>query len=156
MEAIIKTLFELIKHNTGYCTLIVVIVSACIEVTPIKISPITWFVKWVGDRLNGDIKNQLTEVSFKLEQVSNQLNEVSDRVDKTEINDMRSTILDFANSCMNERRHTQEEFVHMIDLYSQYEEKIEEKHMTNGQMDLAYDYIKKLYAKCLEENSFLK
>lgn len=156
MEEIFNTLFDLIKHNTGYCTLIIVVVSACIEITPIKINPITWLVKWIGEKLNGDIKNQLDSVSSKLEQVSNQLNEVSDRVDKTEINDIRSTILDFANSCMNGRRHTQEEFAHILELYSQYEEKIDEKHMTNGQMDLAIDYIRRLYAKCQDEDSFLK
>ena len=73
-----------------------------------------------------------------------------------EINDMRSTILDFANSCMNERKHTQEEFNHILELYRQYEDVIKSNNMTNGQMDIAYEYIKNLYTKSLQENSFLK
>lgn len=123
-------------------------VGIFIEVSPIKLNPIRSLFRWAGDSLNKNTREQLTSISAKLE-------EVSDRIDIIEINDMRSTILDFANSCMNERRHTKEEFEHMIDLHSQYEETIAKKEMRNGCVDLAFQYISNLYTRCLSENSFL-
>lgn len=142
MKEIIESIIVLLKHNTGYCAFLLVLIGTCIEIVPIKINPISALLRWMGDKINGNIKSQL--------------NDISHRVANIEINDMRSTILDFANSCMNDHKHTQEEFNHILELYRQYEEVIEANHMTNNQMDLAYEYIKKLYTQCLQENSFLK
>ena len=84
------------------------------------------------------------------------MEDVSERIDKIEIDNTRSTILDFANSCMNERKHTKEEFEHMFDLHDQYMKTIEERGIKNGRMDMAYKYISDLYLQCVNENSFLE
>lgn len=148
MEQILNALWNIIKNDSGYIILIIVVLSTCIEIAPIKINPLSFLFKWIGDIINKDIKEQL-------QSVSTQLDDVSDRIDKIEINDTRSTILDFANSCMNERRHTKEEFNHIIDLHTEYEEKIAEKGMKNGRVDLAFKYISELYMRCQKEDSFL-
>lgn len=148
MEQILNALWNIIKNDSGYIILIIVVLSTCIEIAPIKINPLSFLFKWIGDIINKDIKEQL-------QSVSTQLDDVSDRIDKIEINDTRSTILDFANSCMNERRHTKEEFDHIIDLHTEYEEKIAEKGMKNGRVDLAFKYISELYMRCQKEDSFL-
>lgn len=127
---------------------IVLIFSIFIEIVPIKINPISSILKWMGKVINKDTNEKLLNISSKLE-------DVSERIDKIEINDMRSAILDFANSCMNERRHTKEEFEHIIDLHTQYEDTIKSKGLTNGRVDLAFKYISDLYIKCLNENTFL-
>lgn len=142
MEELLQSLVNLIQHNTGYCAFLIILFSTFVEIVPIKINPISSLLTWMGDKINGNLKHQL--------------NDISNRVANIEINDMRSTILDFANSCMNQRKHTQEEFNHILDLYKQYEDMIEANHLTNGQMDIAYEYIKDLYARSLKENSFLK
>lgn len=131
-------------------TVIVVIVAlgAFVEIVPIKLNPLSSIIKWVGGCLNSETKKQLSSISEKLE-------DLSCRIDKIEINDMRSTILDFANSCMNERKHTKEEFEHVIDLKNNYDEIIETKGLKNGRVDLAFKFISDLYIKCLNENTFL-
>lgn len=134
-------------NSTNILT-IVVFLSIFIEITPIKINPISAIFKWIGEVTNKDIKEKLNSMSIKMD-------DVSKRIDIIEINDMRSTILDFANSCMNQRKHTKEEFEHIIDLHTQYEEKISEKGIKNGRMELAFKYISDLYTRCLNENSFL-
>lgn len=134
-------------NSTSLLT-IVVFLSIFIEITPIKINPISAILKWIGEVTNKDVNEKLNIMSSKLE-------DVSERIDKIEINDMRSAILDFANSCMNERKHTKEEFEHIIDLHTQYEETIEKKGLKNGRVDLAFRYISDLYTRCLNENSFL-
>lgn len=143
-----ETIINAIKNDSGYIFLTIAIFSTCIEIAPIRINPLSSLLKWIGNTINKDIKDQLDSVSKRLD-------DVSDRLDNFELKDTRSTILDFANSCMNERKHTKEEFDHMIDLHTDYEEKIAEKGMKNGRMDLAFKYISDLYMKCQRENSFL-
>lgn len=134
--------------DIGTLTAFLAFLGIFIEISPIKINPLSTLIQWIGNAFNKDTRKQLASISLKLE-------EVSERIDKIELNDMRSAILDFSNSCMNERRHTKEEFEHVIDLHSQYEEIISEKGLKNGRVDLAFRYISELYTKCLNENSFL-
>jgi len=134
--------------DIGTLTALVAFLGIFVEISPLKINPLSAVIQWVGNALNKDTRKQLAAISLKLE-------EVSERIDKIELNDMRSAILDFSNSCMNERRHTKEEFEHVIDLHTQYEEIISEKGLKNGRVDLAFRYISELYTKCLNENSFL-
>lgn len=134
--------------DLGALTALIAFIGIFVEISPLKINPLSALIQWAGNALNQDTGKQLTAISLKLE-------EVSERIDKIELNDMRSAILDFSNSCMNERRHTKEEFEHVIDLHTQYEEIISEKGLKNGRVDLAFRYISELYTKCLNENSFL-
>lgn len=143
-----EQLLKLLQDDTGIFVSFILFISIFIEITPVKINPLSFLIKWVGDSFNRDAREKLSSISL-------QLNDVSNRIDKIEINDMRSAILDFANSCMNERKHTKEEFEHIIDLHTQYEETIAKRGMRNGRVDLAFKYISELYDKCLHENSFL-
>ena len=143
------TIKELLQCcNSTILLSIIVIISIFIEITPIKVNPLSALFTWLGSVINKDINEKLNSMSTKLE-------DVSTRIDMIEINNMRTQILDFANSCMNDRRHTKEEFEHMIDLHSSYIDIINEKGIKNGRMDLAYKYISDLYVKCLNEDSFL-
>lgn len=134
--------------NSTTLLTIVIIASIFIEIVPIKINPLSSLFKWIGEVTNKDVNEKLSSMSTKLE-------DVSTRIDMIEINNMRTQILDFANSCMNERRHTKEEFEHMIDIKNKYDIIVLEKGIKNGRVDLAFKYISELYVKCLNENSFL-
>lgn len=147
---------ELISGCNGTSLLtIVIFLSIFIEITPIKINPLSAAFKWIGKVSNKDIDEKLVGMSTKLEDVSGRINTIENRIDMIEVNNMRTQILDFANSCMNGRKHTKEEFEHMIDLHTTYCDIIKEKKIVNGRMDLAYQYISELYVRCLNENSFL-
>lgn len=76
--------------------------------------------------------------------------------DMQTIQNIRSHILDFANSCFNKRRHTKREFENIIDENSRYEELIEKYEIKNNVYKEDYDFIIKIYHKCQEEGSFLK
>lgn len=142
-----EKILDIIHCNSSAILTVITFIGIFIEISPIKINPFTFIMKWLGDCLNKKTREQLTSIS-------KQLNDVSNRIDKIEINDMRSAILNFQNACTI-RKHTREEFEHIIDLHSQYEQIIKEKGIENGRVDLAFDYISKLYEKSLENHSFL-
>lgn len=125
-----------------------VILSIFIEITPIKINPISMLLKFIGRNINAELKAEISAVKADVQKIDN-------KVDNNEIDRIRWEILDFANSCRNKHRHTREEFLHIINLNEKYHKILDERGMTNGQIDIEYEYIEGLYRKCLEENSFL-
>ena len=67
----------------------------------------------------------------------------------------RWNILDFANSCRNGRRHTKDEWHHVIDQLKDYETFVEERGLDNGVMEEEAKYLRRLYAERCEKNDFL-
>ncbi len=117
-------------------------IGIVIDLTPgIKIQPVRWLIKQLGNLLNHDMKEQITTLQAEFED--------------HKVDSWRYEILDFANSCMNHRRHTKEEFDHVIDTCDKYKKYIEEHKMKNGQVDVAEEFIKDLYRKCMQENDFI-
>lgn len=71
------------------------------------------------------------------------------------IRQIREHILDFANSCMNKRSHTKNEFETIIEENTQYEELVKKYGIKNDVYREDYDFIMKIYHKCQDEGSFL-
>lgn len=117
------------------------ILLTLIQIAPVKINPWSAIAKAIGRAINGDLIRAV--------------NQVSESVDQNEIDRLRWEILDFSNSCQNGRRHTREEFDHIIRMHEKYESILTRRNESNGQVDMAYDYIKTLYQKCLIERDFL-
>ena len=145
METIAKmTIGELLGSSAG----IFLLLSLFIEITPIKLSPISTFLSWLGKKMTGALANDVVELGVKVDAIG-------EKVDNNETDRIRYEILEFANSCQNTRKHTKEEFNHVIGLHTKYMAMLDEKHKTNGQIDIAFSYIADLYRNYLENNSFL-
>ena len=130
-----------VKHILPHLTEIVIVLGVFVEITPIKINPITSLLKYIGKSLNSDLKDEVDKLASK--------------VDENEIDRIRWEILDFANSCRSGKKHTYDEFVHVIDLNKKYHKILKERGLTNGQIDLEYSYIEEIFKHCQTENKFL-
>ncbi len=117
-------------------------------IPPIKIKPISWILRKAGKTMNKDIEDKITDVS-------KDLSLLSEKFIDHEVDQLRWNILDFANACRHGRRRTKEEFDHVIEDHERYNRIIESNGLTNGQIDLDFQYIQKLYLKCCEDNDFL-
>lgn len=159
MDAIIK-LAESMKGMTASeivrdAVLLLVGLSAFIEITPIKINPVSAIFRWIGDKINAPLIERIDAIAQTQNVQQQKLVELQDSMDDNEIDRIRWEILDFANSCRNGRMHTQDEFIHIISLNTKYHDILAKRDLTNGLIDLEYSYIEKLYQKCSEKNSFL-
>lgn len=113
-----------------------------IEFTPfIKINPVSWALKIIGSAMTKNLNDKVDELSRRM-------------VDH-EVDQLRWNILDFANSCRNGRRHTKEEFDHVIADHTRYLKILESNNMENGQVTTDYRYIEEIYYKCMKDNDFL-
>lgn len=103
-----------------------------------------------------DLERAVTSKVDNLEStLSMKIQEVSDRNDENEKDRIRWEILDFANSCRNNRKHSKEEFNHIIELKVKYERLLEKSGDKNGVFEEDFKYIEGIYAERLEKNDFL-
>ena len=77
--------------------------------------------------------------------------------DMQTLRQIKAHILDFANSCMNKRRHTKQDFENIIHENEEYEHiLLKYEDLTNDVYTEDFNYIMKIYHKCQDEGSFLK
>lgn len=112
------------------------IVGVAIEVTPIKVSPL----KWIGKRLNSNVIERIEKLERKsLER---------------DLKETRSIILDFANSIRNGRKHTAEEYNHLLELIDEYHDLCEKNSIKNGVIDVQSRYIVDTYMRLSKKGEF--
>lgn len=153
MDAIIK-LAESMKGMTaseiaGDALLLLVGLSAFVEITPIKINPISAFLKWIGSRING-------EVISKVNKLEADIKRIEDTEGERYAKSARNRVLRFGDEVVHGVRHSKEHFddvlldIHEYDVYCE-----EHPEFENDRMQLTAMHIKETYARCMKENSFL-
>ena len=64
-------------------------------------------------------------------------------------------MLDFATSCREGRKHSKDEFQHIIALNDKYERLLSKTNDKNGVFNAEYQYIQRVYAERQEKNDFI-
>ena len=142
----IENVINWIVHNIVQ---IILVLSLFIQFTPkIKWNPWTSLIKWAGKLITTDITKQINDLSTSL-------NKLQKDVYENEKDRIRWEILDFANSCRNNHKHTKDEYEHIITLNKKYIKLLKLTDDNNGVFEEEYKYIQKLYADRLEKNDFL-
>ena len=155
-EGTLAPIVEWLGGNWGWALAVFCIFF---EIAPIKLHPISSFLGWLGKKLTGDIVKDIadlksdTDESFKALEARLEANEKA--LDMQRIANIRTTVLNFANSCMNDRKHTKEEFDHIIEENRTYRELIKKHEVLNEVYEEAYAYIKRIYRRCQDEHKFL-
>ena len=145
---LINKLFE--NHGT-----LVVVLLCLVEVTPIKINPLSWVFRWIGTKANGELKGEIDKLRVGLLEARGDLNELKQDVEQMKVDAMRWDILTFANNCHSGKRHTKEEWNHVIAQCQEYEDYIERKEISNGVIVEETKYLRELYQGIIRDNDFL-
>ena len=124
------------------------ILSIFVEITPIKICPWSSLLKWIGKKITNNACDKIDGLITKV-------NNLESNIDSNEKDRIRWEILEFANSCRNERKHSRDEFQHIVDLNDKYKCLLKKTEDTNGVFDIEFKYIQDLYAERLAKNDFL-
>ena len=88
---------------------IILVLSVFIQIAPVKINPWTSLIKWIGRVLTYNINEKLIKMETNL-------NILSSSVDENQKDRIRWEVLDFSNSCKQGRRHSKDQFQHIITL----------------------------------------
>ena len=150
--------------TTSFWGIVIFLMSVGIEIIPkCKWSPWSALIKWIGSRFNDKIDKKMDQVRGEIKALDKKVDFVQDELSKhiTEseaksLQDTRRDILEFCNACMTGRKHTKEQFDFVIKQCDAYELYIQKNEIKNGVIETAIKEIRRLYEKCVHENSFLK
>lgn len=153
---------------------IVLALSIFIDFSPIKLNPIKFVMKTLGDAFNSSIDKKLDAVKQELsteinaskqeriaqiEEVRKEIAAISHTQDDlkkeqtrqmTKINDneirrLRFEILNFSNTITMGQTHTIDEYEHIMEVYGDYHKLIDENNLTNGRIDAEFQIIQEHY-----------
>lgn len=135
----IKIIFDYIVAHPwftlfGTCSLI--------QLVPIKINPWSKLLNLIKHYLIGDLEKKVVS----LENI----------VMTEKIENKRWNVLDFANTCHQGHKHTQEEWKHCLKELQWYDEYCRDNHVPNGEMIECSKYLRRTYQDLLSKKEFMK
>lgn len=147
----LKDIIALLEFKDGVSAILSVlfVVSVVVQIAPIRINPWDKLLKWAGDRINHNVNQKIDTLEMKLDE--HIATDTARRVD-----DIRNTILVFANECQRGIVHSKEQFRFIVSKCDTYEQHVEEHHLKNGVITEATKLIKDTYQNHLKNDSFLK
>lgn len=107
-------------------------------------------------KTNTSIDEMKNGTNVNCELLKSRLDLMEKSNDMQTVRQIKAHVLDFANSCMNKRKHTKMDFENIIKENQEYEELVEKYDLQNNVYAEDYAYIMKIYHHCQETNGFLK
>lgn len=96
------------------------------------------------------------ELSKKIDAVNNHLEEMKIKNDENRATDCRYRILRFDDEIRHDERHTKEHFDQILEDITEYERYCDDHpEYSNNKAKMAIKNIKRIYEKCVNENTFL-
>lgn len=141
-----------------YIAVLIPIVGACsifIEVSKIKLNPWKSLFAFIGRSLNRDLSKELNNIKSILKAHSDYLKDIEMLVDMNEIKRIRAEIFAFADSCKIGAKHTEDAFLHIIDIHDDYVNLLKKYDMSNGRLTVEYEYIMSVYQTCVKKGNLL-
>lgn len=160
----------------GDWALVIVIFSLFVDLVPgIKFNPISFIFKKMGDAFNHSVDKKLDELESKVnlridsieEQLANLKNdnnikensikELRRVIDIAELDRLKLKILDFSNQIsQQQRKFTAEEYRTIMDCYTRYHTIIDcYDDLSNGKIDVEYNYIEKHYTDHKDNGEYM-
>lgn len=135
---------------------IIIILSTIIEITPIKINPISWFLGWVGKRTNGELSKQVKELDTKVASLESEVQDMKcDNAERDAVA-CRIRILRFGDEIRRGMKHSQDSFDQVLADMDNYDKYCNDHPaFKNNKTIVTQKRIREEYANCLEQNDFL-
>jgi len=132
---------ELFGGGVGLLTLLL----ACIEISPIKISPLAW----IGRRMNKELVKKVDDLNDKVVQIEDTVNEQNAIT-------CRVRILRFGDEIIHGDKHSKDSFDQVLEDIDTYEAYcLAHPEFKNNKTVITSKKIKDVYADCIDKNSFL-
>lgn len=124
---------------------IIIVLSVFVEITPVKINPVSKFLAWLGKKTNQELFDKFDSFEKKV-----------DRLEEQAAINCRVRILQFGDELRRNVKHSQESFNQVLSDIDAYERYCAEHHeFANNKTVRAKERILSVYDACLEQNDFL-
>ena len=134
----------------GQALIYLIASGALIEISPIKFNPITMVLKWMGDKMNSGIKDELDALKKAQEEQRKDFQDYK-------VSHYRYEIFQFENEIRdNNDHHTEEQYNHILEQCKSYEDYCKEYNIPNGKAEMAIKHIRDVCYDHLRDDSFQK
>ena len=134
-----------VDHIIADAVAVLAALSIVIEITPIKINPISCILKWVGKKTNEELIGKVKVLEEKV-----------DDLEESGVVNCRVRILTFADEIRRGVRHSKETFDQVLSDIDTYEEYCSEHpKFMNHKTVAAKEKILDIYDMCIDSNDFL-
>ena len=114
------------------------------------------WMAWVNSKTQA-YNDSIVEISRSLSDITQALKDNTKLTEEMFIQSSRDRIIDFATKTSNENvMVSREEFYRIFKVYDKYEKFLEERKMSNGEVDIAYQIIKESYEQHLRNHTFIE
>lgn len=127
-----RELLNILFKNSKELAAIITIISVLIEITPIRLNPISYLLKKIGNMMNADINHRL--------------NKLEEYVIENHKKELRIQISNFASDLRHNVPKSESQFIAIIQLCDEY---LENK--WNSKVKLDAEFIKNEYLKIGEK-----
>ena len=145
---------------------VIAFISIFVEISPIKLNPISLMLGWMATILNKKIYIKLDEIEkatrynrSSIDKLRKDMDveflKISEEAANKEAERLRSKIIEFADSCRVGTKHTQNHFENIFREITSYYDYCSRHKISNHFIDEEHTFIREVYQKCIRENSFL-
>lgn len=114
------------------------------------------WMRWVNERAEV-YDDSIVAINEKLSDVADALKDNTKMTEEMFVQNSRDRIIDFATKVGNpDVPVSREEFNRIFKVYNKYEKFLEERNLTNGEIDIAIHIIKEAYEQHMKERTFLE
>ena len=150
-------------NSGGFWAAIVLILLTLVEITPIKINPLSWFAKLIGKAANGDLMKEMESLKSDVGSVKNEIivikqdvSDIREEAKEREATNRRARILEFGDEILHEIDYSKEHWDAVLIDISEYEHYCDDHpHYMNNVAKATIKHIKHMYDRHLEDDSFL-
>lgn len=121
----------------GWVVALLFVFLSIVQIAPVRLNPWDNIFAWLGRKLNGETRKQLTELNRQVTDLW--------------ISNHRQSILTFARECRSQISHDSEEWANILNLCEEYEKYTEDNRVTNGVVRENTRYIRELYQELSRE-----
>ena len=146
-----KDLLAFLKEYNSTLWLTMVVLGVFFEITPTKINPISW----LGSVFNRNTNNKIEAMNEKIQVLEQKIVALNVKIDENQVEYLRCEILDFANSILNGRKRSKEEYHNIMDMYRRYHNIVGANNFPNDVLEESYKIILEKYHEEAKNNSFI-
>ena len=145
-------IYIMVRDNLGMGTLLVIVILSLVEVSKIKINPLSF----IGNVLNRDIRKKMDSQAVQIAELSDKVSGVDNELKEDKAMSARYRIIRFEDEIRHDVLHTKEHYDQIIidiDTYEKFCKK--NSWFRNNQAHWAIATIKRKYEEHNMDNSFL-
>ena len=152
----LQEIINVFQGNGSFWIALLICLSLLVEITPIKLNPLSWLAKKIGKAFNGEIMKEIGTLKTEVKDIKSDVADIREEAKEREATNRRVRILEFGDEILHEVDYSKEHWDNILLDITEYEHYCDDHpHYMNNVAKATIKHIKHMYDKHLEEDSFL-